>query len=82
MSRFNSYPLHDFTVSPLTSGFCDICKDENNKYRIKESGVFQRNFAIFSIYSSDKGRILDYTIFDNKGKPLWDYKINASDLKY
>ena len=82
MPRFNSYPLHDFTVSPLTSGFCDICIDENNKYRMKESAVFQRNFAIFSIYSSNKDRVLDYTIFDNKGNPLWNYKINASDLKY
>ena len=82
MSRFHSYPLHDFTVSPLTSGFCDICIDENNKHRIKESAVFQRNFAIFSIYSSDKDRVLDYTIFNNKGESLWNYKINASDLKY
>ena len=82
MSRFNSYPLYDFTVSPLTSGFCDICINESNKYRIKESAVFQRNFAIFSIYSSDKGRVLDYTIFNNKGESLWNYKINASDLKY
>ena len=82
MSRFNSYPLHDFTVSPLTSGFCDICIDESNRHRIKESAFFQRNFAIFSIYSSNKNRVLDYTIFNNKGEPLWNYKINASDLKY
>ena len=82
MSRFNSYPLHDFTVSPLTSGFCDICIDENNRHRIKESAVFQRNFAIFSIYSYNKNRVLDYTIFNNKGEPLWNYKINESDLKY
>ena len=82
MPRFNAYPLYDFTVSPLTSGFCDICIDENNKHRIKESAVFQRNFAIFSIYSSGKDRVLDYTIFNNKGESLWNYKINANDLKY
>ena len=82
MSRFNSYPLHDFTVSPLTSGFCDICENEKNKYRIKESAVFERNFATFKIYGSYKDRVLEYTIFNNKGDALWNYKIHENDLKY
>jgi alkaline phosphatase D len=83
MDRYNnSYPLYDFTVSPLTSGFCDICKNEKNKYRIPGSGVFQRNFAIFKISGENKNRNLDYTIFNNKGEPLWNYIIHEDDLKY
>jgi len=82
MARYNSYPLHDFTVSPLTSGYCDICKDEDNKYRIKDSAVFERNFAIFNISGSRNNRLLEYTIFNNSGDPLWKYKINENELRY
>ena len=82
MKRYDSYPLHDFTVSPLTSGYCDICKNEENKYRIKESTVFERNFAIFNVQGASKNRILEYTIFNNEGKELWNYQINENDLKY
>ena len=80
MNRY-SYPLYDFTVSPLTSGYCDICKDEKNKYRIKESAVFQRNFAVFNIYGSNNDRKLKYTIFNNQGEALWSYKIHEDELK-
>ena len=81
MNRINSYPLHDFTVSPLTSGYCDICEDEKNIYRIEESTVFERNFAVFNVYGSNNNRTLKYTIFNNQGEPLWSYKIHEDDLK-
>jgi len=82
MKRYDSYPLHDFTVSPLTSGYCDICENEENKYRIKESTVFERNFAIFNVHGTSKNRFLEYTIFNNQGEELWNYQINENDLKY
>ena len=82
MDRYDAYPLYDFTVSPLTSGFCDICKNEKNKYRINESGVFQRNFAVFKVSGATKNRTLDYTIFNNKGEALWNYTLHEDDLKY
>jgi len=80
MNRY-SYPLYDFTVSPLTSGYCDICKDEKNKYRIKESTVFERNFAVFNIYGSNNDRKLKYTIFNSQGEALWSYEIHENELK-
>ena len=82
MDRYDAYPLYDFTVSPLTSGFCDICENEKNKYRIPESGVFQRNFAVFKVSGANENRTLDYTIFNNKGGKLWEYTIHEDDLKY
>tara|TARA_B100002052_G_C15881621_1_gene599551 strand:+ start:1034 stop:2359 length:1326 start_codon:yes stop_codon:yes gene_type:complete len=82
MERYNSYPLHDFTVSPLTSGFCDICVNENNKYRLDGSTVFNRNFAIFNIIGPSNERILEYTIYDNKGNSLWKYTVHEDELKY
>ena len=82
MPRYGSYPLHDFTVSPLTSGYCDICEGEKNRYRIKESAVFERNFATIKVHGAYKNRILEYTIFNNKGESLWNYQIHEDDLKY
>ena len=82
MDRFEAYPLHDFTVSPLTSSFCDICIDEKNKYRVKDSGVFERNFAIINISGLYNDRLLEYIIFNSYGEPLWSYKIHENDLKY
>ena len=82
MDRFGAYPLYDFTVSPLTSGFCDICIDEKNKYRIKGSGVFQRNFATINISGLHNNRLLEYTIFNSYGEPMWNYKIHENELKY
>ena len=84
MNRHNSYPLYDFTVSPLTSGYCDkdFCKEEKNKYRIKNSAVFQRNFATIKVHGSYQDRVLEYTVFNNSGKPLLNYEIHENDLKY
>ena len=82
MERYGEYPLHDFTVSPLTSGFCDICIEEKNKYRINGSGVFERNFATIKIHGPYKNRELKYTIFNSHGDPLWTYNINENELKY
>ena len=82
MDRFNSYPLHDFTVSPLTSGYCDICENEKNKYRIPGSGVFERNFGTITISGLNNNRTLNYTIFNNKGEALWNYILHEDDLKY
>jgi len=82
MDRYNSYPLHDFTVSPLTSGYCDICENEKNKYRIPGSGVFERNFGTIQISGSKNNRILSYSINNNQGESLWTYSIHEDELKY
>ena len=82
MDRYNSYPLHDFTVSPLTSGYCDICENEKNKYRIPGSGVFERNFGTIQISGSKNNRILSYSINNNQGESLWTYTIHEDELKY
>ena len=66
----------------LTSGFCDICIDEKNKYRIKGSGVFQRNFATINISGLHNNRLLEYTVFNSYGEPMWNYKIHENELKY
>ena len=82
MDRLNAYPLHEFTVSPLTSNYCDICINENNSSRIEESTVFERNFAIFNIKGPKNNRRIDYKTFNSNGELVWQYTIYASELKF
>jgi len=81
MPRVGSYDLYDFTVSPLTSHYCDICVDEKNYNRVKDSGVFQRNFAIFKVFGDRGDRQLRYAIHDSMGNELWYYDLHQNDLK-
>ena len=81
MPRYGAYDLHEFTTSPLTSHYCDICVNEKNYYRIDGSGVFQRNFAIFNVFGSKGDRKLRYAIHDSKGNELWNYTLHQDQLK-
>ena len=81
MPRYGAYDLYEFTTSPLTSHYCDICVNEKNYYRIDGSGVFQRNFALFNVYGNKGDRHLRYAIHDSKGNELWHYILHENDLK-
>ena len=81
MPRYGTYDLYEFTTSPLTSHYCDICVNEKNYYRIDGSGVFQRNFAIFNISGNKGSRQLRYAIHDSKGNELWNYTLHEDKLK-
>ena len=81
LPRYGNYDLYDFTISPLTSHYCDICENEKNNYRIKDSGVFQRNFGVFNISGKTGNRELQFSSYSSDGEMLWNYKINENDLK-
>ena len=81
LPRYGSYDLHDFTISPLTSHYCDICENENNNYRMKDSGVFQRNFGVFNVSGKKGNRQLNYSTYSSVGDKLWSYKINENDFE-
>ena len=81
MPRYGTYDLYDFTVSPLTSHYCDICINEENYYRVKDSGVFQRNFAVFNVKGNHGDRELRYAIHDSDGNELWYYILHENQLK-
>ncbi len=80
MDREETYPLHDFTISPFTSGASSRKMGENS-YRVEGSYIAKRNFAIFELAGARKNRELKCTIFDKDGTVLWDYKINENELK-
>ncbi len=80
MKRRGTYPLYDFTISPFTSG-ANTHKPEPNFYRVPGTHVMVRNFAIFSLSGPRKNRTLKVTDYDKDGKVLWEYSINANDLR-
>ena len=80
MEREGTYPLHDFTISPFTSG-ANRRKMENNSYRVDGSYIAKRNFAIFDFTGKRNERVLQCTIYDKDKNKLWNYTINENDLK-
>ena len=81
MPRSSSYPLHDFTCSPLTSG-THRPKDENNDFILKDKTYYERNFGIITISGSRTDRQLKLTIYNSQGQAQWDYNVSARELKY
>lgn len=78
--RRETYPLYDFTISPLTSGPANA-KDDPNYLRIDGTLVEQRNFAVFNISGKRKDRKLECKVYDKEGKELINYTIKENELK-
>lgn len=82
MEREGTYPLHDFTISPLTAGSAgDRAKDEKNMWRVPDTYFGGRNFCMFEIIGKRKERILTATLFDTDGKEIWKREIKEQELK-
>lgn len=80
LERMGTYPLYDFTISPLTSGPFNREK-ENNIHRVEGTYYNKRNFGIFDIDGPRKNRTLKCTIYDTSGREIWDYAINENELR-
>lgn len=80
LERKESYPLYDFTISPLTAGPTSWI-DEININRVEGTFVAERNFAIFNISGSRKNRVLECTVYNTNGEKIWNYTINENELK-
>ena len=80
LDREGSYPLYDFTVSPLTSSSHTPDEGENS---LTQEGtmVTERNFGIISISGPREDRQLKMEIRDTTGKLLWDRSLKATDLR-
>lgn len=66
-------PIHDLTVSPLTSG--THTPHEDNTLRVSGTLVYEHNFGTLS-FSGKKGeRVMTIRVFDNAGTQLWERAI-------
>lgn len=81
LNRENTYPLYDWTVSPLTSGVGNSYKDDVNKNRVEGSLFAQNNFGILSFSGNKANRQLKLTLFDVQGKELWNKVITKKELE-
>lgn len=70
----NGQFLHEFTVSPLTSG-ANKNVNEDNAYRVEGSLIQVRNYAIMKLSGKRKARQLDFHYYDSAGKELYHYQL-------
>lgn len=82
MERQGSYPLYDFTISPLGSKPFKNADKEVNFYRIPESLLTERNFGTIEVSGSKQERQLKLTTFNVKGEEKFIIVIKSKDLKY
>ncbi len=81
LEQEGSYPLHDLTISPLTSGVHDP-GDEGNKLLVEGTVVGdKRNYAVIKVTGPLADRKMTVQVKSAKGKLLWDKEIVAKDLK-
>lgn len=81
MQRPGTYPLYDWTVSPLTSGIGNSYKDDVNTNRVEGSLFPQHNFGVLSFSGNKENRQLKLTLFDMEGKELWNQVISKKELE-
>lgn len=82
MPRENTYPIYDWTVSPLTAGIVsNKVLNEENKYKVKGSAFIQNNFGIISFSGNAANRQMKLTLFDINGVELWNKVILKKDLQ-
>jgi alkaline phosphatase D len=78
--REGTYPLYEFTCSPLTS-FMDPSYPKNQALRVEQTAIRDQNYGRIKIFNAGKERICRIEEFDTKGKLFWKYDILLSELR-
>lgn len=82
LERKGTYPLYDFTISPLTAGSGTQAQNEPNTLRVPGTFVGGvHNFAQFEVSGIRTNRVLKCTIFDKDGKEVWSRTLTAKELE-
>ena len=69
--------IYDLTVSPLTAG-THSDDDEDNKLRVKNTLVNERNFGVLNFKGKRGERQLEISIFDSDGELIWTKKLDQT----
>ena len=78
--RAGTYPLYDFTCSPLTAGAFAPGKSEDMTHTDADTVVGQRNFCSIDFSGAWNERKLTLKSFDAAGRELWKREINVKEL--
>lgn len=81
MEREGAYPLHDITISPLSSRANAKFEEEKNAMRVEGSGLGIRNFGTIRVSGPKNARQLTLKYFDSQGAEKFSYTIKADELK-
>ncbi|OGX86704.1 phosphodiesterase [Hymenobacter glacialis] len=81
LERPGTYPLYDFTCSPLTAGAGTSGRTEANTSRVDGTLITERNFAVVAVSGPPATRQLRLSVHNQAGKLLWERSIAANDLK-
>jgi len=79
MDRDSDYPLHDWTVSPLTAGPSRPVEGEG-QYRVEGSVFSERAFGVIAVTGPRMERVATLSLRDSDGEMLWSHSIRAVDL--
>lgn len=80
LERPGTYPLYDFTISPLTSG-THQARDEGNTLQVPGTLVNDKNYALFEITGPRKNRVLKVSVYDLNNILRWSRSLAESELK-
>lgn len=75
------YPMYDYTNSPLTSGFGNDPRENDNKLRVPNTLFVGQTFGTLSFSGPRTDRTLTMKAFDLDGKVQWTHVVKANDLK-
>jgi alkaline phosphatase D len=79
-----TYPLYDFTSSPLASGNAKPAQNEvDNPARVPNTLVTEvKNFGTIEVSGAGNTRKMTLKTIDLNGKELWTHEILASELRF
>ena len=81
LEREGTYPLYDWTVSPMTAGKADAVKLDYNETLVPGTLVQERAFSKIEVTGPLKDRTLTITLFNVKGEVLWTKELKSNLLK-
>jgi alkaline phosphatase D len=83
VERPGTYPLYEFTSSPLTAGpVGNLAADEReNPELVPGTLINQRNFGMLRVSGPRKERSLTLEAYDASGKLLWQRRLSAAELR-
>lgn len=81
LERPGSYPLYDFTVSPLANWVERNGGREANTLRVPGTLLTEHNFGAIEVSGARQDRRLTLRAFDTQGVEKWAHTIKASELR-
>ncbi|MGB3949143.1 MAG: alkaline phosphatase D family protein [Bacteroidia bacterium] len=80
--RKNTYPIYDFTCSPLTSFLDKLLPEEQlNTARVPGTLTRHRNFGKVSVTGEVGKRVCTIELYDDNAKLLWKHAIPEEELR-